>query len=545
MSKYDDFELVLSDFNKVEERMFLNNVREFAEGNQEVVVKTFDRLLKTKDLNLQLKYLVFRSIGELKYKEFIPIIKEALYAEDKVRLIIEAVNSLTAMTSLPAFKVAVDYIREHKDAEYAENLEKNVRAVFSKNQLLYHFDLFYRKRGDVSGLEKSSEYLVEHLPEDYVKDILPALTSRHHKVRFETLRILAQRPNPIYYNNIYHYFMDHYKMADESIFLMMSEALVKNASVSKAKTRIFKKLKELVPQLRGDKRVIFCIALLKLNTRELIHFIAGVYPKLNFERKILVLTNLRPEDYVHYMQFIKELLVEEHNEAILARIVESLARANDFQYLFDTLDRGNAIRKEKTLNIILDHVEREPAEIDNYIRAYVTPTQENKILHLAIEYLLKHTADHDFELIKSIFFSGVAFDIKILIIRNINRFDRYHQKLFIESIFKDLTVISAFKKDFLFSLLGVMNEKVFEEELEENILHQVLVMMEEAHFEDIVNFIYFFDRYEINNPQDCRLIIDEFRLIQNTLLKSIDDNNLVKMIHVLIRRIEKKMTLKK
>lgn len=90
-----------------------------------------------------------------------------------------------------------------------------------------------------------------------------------------------------------------------------------------------------------------------------------------------------------------------------------------------------------------------------------------------------------------------------------------------------------------------MNEKIFDEELEQKVLNRILVMLEEAHFDDIINFIYFFDKYNINNVQDSRLIIDELRLIQNTLLKSSNDSDLVRMIHTLIRSIEKKMILKK
>ena len=90
-----------------------------------------------------------------------------------------------------------------------------------------------------------------------------------------------------------------------------------------------------------------------------------------------------------------------------------------------------------------------------------------------------------------------------------------------------------------------MNAKVFDEESEEKILNRVLVLMEEAPAEELVNFVYFFDKYEISRPEDSQLIIDEFRLIQNTLLKSSSEQNLVRMIHVLIKNIERKMTLKK
>ena len=58
-------------------------------------------------------------------------------------------------------------------------------------------------------------------------------------------------------------------------------------------------------------------------------------------------------------------------------------------------------------------------------------------------------------------------------------------------------------------------------------------------------FVYFFEKYKINNRRDGKLIINEFRLIRNTLLKSGSEQDLVRMIHVLIENIERKMTLKK
>jgi hypothetical protein len=312
----------------------------------------------------------------------------------------------------------------------------------------------------------------------------------------ETLRILKSRPNPIYYSTLYYYFKENARTADEELFLLMSEALVNNASLSYVKMKIFQKLKVHQEHLKGDKQNVFSIVLLKLNTR---------------------------------------------NQSILAKIVEILVYANDFKYLFETIDIEKGVRKHKLFNMIL---EQDPEGIDHYLKKYVTPSQENQILLISLDYLARHAADNYYELITGIFFSGVSHELKILILRNVNKFEPQNQKLFVESIFKDTTVVRDFKKDFLFSLLGVMNAKVFDEELEEKILNQVLVFMEEASVEELVNFVYFFEKYEINNRQDCELIINEFRLIQNTLLKSNSEQDLVRMIHVLIKNIERKMTLK-
>ncbi|MFC2146869.1 HEAT repeat domain-containing protein, partial [Acidobacteriota bacterium] len=336
MTPFDHFDRILSDFKQLEERLFLDNVREFAQEHPEVVIKTFSVLLKKQKLNIQLKYLVLKSIRELKYPELIPALKETLNQENKAQIISEAVNSLAAIGTLPAYKVITGLMKKQEDNDYKENLEQGLKTIFTRNQLVYHFDVFYRDRGSVGNIDRSSEFLFKHLPDENIKELLPGLTSRFSKIRMETLRILKSRPNPIYYSTIYHYFKENAPTADEELFLLMSEALVNNASLSNAKMKIFQKLKVHQEQLKGDKRTVFSIVLLKLNTREIIPHIVKTYPKLNLDRKLLLFEHLNPGDYLYYMGFTRELLRREDNQNILAKIVEILVYANDFKYLFET-----------------------------------------------------------------------------------------------------------------------------------------------------------------------------------------------------------------
>lgn len=542
MTPFDHFDGILSDFKRVEEHVFLDNVREFAREHPEVVIKTFSMLLKKQKLNIKLRYLVLKSISELKYTELVPALKETLMNENKAQIRSEALNSLAAIGTLPAYKVIIGLMKKQEDNDYQEKLEKSLKTIFSRNQLVYHFDVLYRGRGNVGNIDKSSDFLIKHLPDENIKELLPGLASRFSKIRMETLRILKNRPNPIYYSTLFYHFKENAQAADEELFLLMSEALVNNASLSNAKMKIFQKLKGYRKQFEGDKRNVFSIVLLKLNTPEIIPHIVKTYPLLSLDRKLLLLEYLNPNDFIYYMDFIRELLHCEDNQSILKKIVEILVYANDFKYLFETIDLEKDARKQKLFNLILEH---DPEEIDHYLEKYVTPSQGNQILLLSLDYLLRHTPDNYFDLITGIFFSGVSNEIKILIVRNINKFEPQNQMLFLESIFKNTSVVRDFKKDFLFSLLKIMNAKAFEVEVEEKILNRVLVFMEEASLEELVNFVYFFEKYEINNRQDCELIINEFRLIQNTLLKSGSEQDLIRMIHVLIKDIERKMTIKK
>lgn len=542
MTPFDNFDQVLSDFDKVEERQFLINIREFAEKFPEVVIKTFSVLLKNQALNFQLKYLILKSGSELGYPGLIPALKEVLQHEKNVQIITEAINGLAAIGSLSAYKVIIEFIKRKKGTEYRKKIEQSLKSIFIRNQLVYYFDILYCDRGDAGNIEKSSEFLIKHLSDDHVKDLLVALTSRFNKIRVETLRIIKHRPKPIYYSTIYYFFKENAPTADDELFLEMSEALINCASLSTTRMKIFQKLKIHLTQLEGDKRNVFCIVLLKLNTRETIPCAIEIYPELNFDRKLLLLEYLNPDDFRFYPDFLRNLLNHEDNQIVLAKIVEILIYAGDYKYLFETIDLERGVRKHKLLNMIL---EQAPDKIDDYLKKYITPAQENQILLSVVAYLLNHDVDNYFELITGVFFSGVSPEIKVLILRDINKFESHRQKLFIESILNDLQVVRDLKKDFLTSLLNVVNKKIFDEEMEGKILNQVLVLMEEAAVEEIVNFVDFFDKYTMNKKRDCKLIIDELRLVRETIIKAGIEPNLVRNINVLTRKIEEKMKLKR
>ncbi|MCX6581427.1 MAG: hypothetical protein NT166_14735 [Candidatus Aminicenantes bacterium] len=550
MGTTEDFSLLLSDFNKVQEGVFLDNINNFAGNNKDAVIKTFSLLLKSENVNIQLKYLVLKSMGELKYREFIPMIRQLLDRGDKVRIIQAAIDCLVRINTMEAYKTVALFLRENPGTDFKMQVEDGLKELLNKNRLLYHFDVFYRDRGgggggDIKGVEKSGEFLVKHLPEIYVKDILPALSSKFYDIRYGALQILENRPNPLYYMPIYNHFKAHAQStsasADEKFFLVLSRALVTNAALSKLSGQIFLTLKERLQELEGNKRLIFAIMLLKLDTPAMIAEIIEIYPRLDYIGKRQVFQNLDRRDTGCYLDFLRRLLKEETNDDLSARIMEILISAQDFEYIFQVIKDEPVRRKEMLLEILLQY---DPPDLQEHLKECIQSSHGDRSLHLSLEYLLRHAADDYFAFIKSIFFSGVPNGIKTLIIRNIAKFSSYNRKVFMESVFKDIKVIDHFKKDFLFSLLGLLNEKKLDKEFEDMLLNRVLVMMEESRIEDIIHFIYFFDRYEVSNIKDLGLIIEELRLLQDMILKSGRKDDLVRSIHVLIKSIEKRARLK-
>lgn len=537
----EDFNLVFSGFNKLDERAFLSNINYFAKKNKESAIKIYGKLLKEKNIDSQLKYLVVKSMGELKYNEFVPMVKQLLNRGDKIQIIYAAIAALVRINSIEAYKIIASYSLEKPVSDFKIPVEEGLNELFRKNRLFYHFDVFYRDRGYVKGVEKSGEFLANNLPDIYIKDILPCLSSKFYNIRCETLKILKLRPNSLYYIPIFNHFKSHALSVDDKFFLLLSESLMINASLSKLSSQIFHSLRERLKDLEGNKRLIFSIMLLKLNTPEMISEIIESYPKLDYEGKKLVLENLKLDNHPCYIDFIRRLLKEESSDNLPEKIMGILIYAQDFDYIFQVIKDERTRRKEILLEILLQF---EPPRMDSYIKDFVHSSQEDRILYISLEYLLRNTADEYYEIIKNIFFSGVPNDIKTLIIRNLGNFSPDNRKTFIESIFKDIKVVNLFKKDFLHSLLELLNEKKFDRDSENLLLNKILIMMEESSIDEITDFIYFFDKYEVNNRKDFGLIIAELRLLQGMILKSGHKDDLVRSIHVLIRNIEKRTNLK-
>lgn len=541
MALVDDFEAIIFTYNRVEEREFLRSVEDFAEKHKEVVIRSYFTLLRQVSISLQLKYLALKSIGELKYREFLPLLQDVLNRDNKIRIIYSAVEALVRINTLGAYKVLVHYLRDKPGSDAQPFVEENLKELFNRNHLIYHFDVFYRSRGHALGIEKSSEYLINHLSDEYIKEILPCIACKHYNIRYETLRILKNRPNALYCAPIYNLFKEQHQQADEPMFRLLCETLVLNASLSRAANRYYNSLKQHLDELQGKKNILLSLVLLKLNTAGMIPTVSQLYPRLNFHEKEMMFENINREEYEHFLDFMRDLLTGEDREELLKRVMEILIYAVDFPFIFNLLERERKLRRETLFEILMDF---DPPAIEGYVHQYIDPNQSTRVLYLCMQYLMRHAADDHFDMVKSIFFSGVHNEVKTLIIRYVNRFSPGNQRLFMQQVFDDLKVIRHFKKDFLYSLVGLLNEKVFDQQLEHRIIERVLVLMEEANFDEIIHFIYFFEKYHLEDKDLLELISEELRLIQNTILKSSNKDEMVRLLHMLVKNMEKRFALR-
>ncbi len=478
--------------------------------------------------------MLLKIVGVLKFQSFIPLLSHLLNKEDKVRIISEILNSVTNIISIESYKLLVTFFSNPKNKNYLPKFNGYLKMFYAKSPLIYHFDLFYRDRGDVKNIELSTNYLINNLDETYVKDLLPAIYSKYKTISFEALRLFEKKPGSLFYNSINDLFLTKYE-EDNLYYKQLVKTLFNNVLVSPHKKKISVKLKDQLKILSHKRKNYFIVFLLKLDTETIINKALTIYKELEIDEKILFFNNLDANKYMFYTEFIKNKFIEEVNDKILLRIIFIFMINNEYEFVFHTTMKQKGARREKLLNLIIETGKK---NLSDYFSKFLTLKEDNNILQNVIAYIMNDKPDVYYKDIISILFSGIDLKIKQKIIRSIKFFNTSNVKKVIKNILDQPNVLSFIEKDFLLMLISLQEKNTFDGLLLEQLLNYILKMMEEARQEDIINFIFFFDSFEFTKQEHKTLIIDEFKMIQKTLLRSPENDNLVSMIYKLIPKLD-------
>jgi len=524
---------IIKDYKLLEENIFIGRISDIALENKNLVISKLQAILDDDKTGIHLKYLIIKLTGILKYQKFIPILTKLLVKEDKDRMIGEILNSLSNIINIESYKTVTAFFSEPKNKIHLPKFNTYLKVFYGKSPLIYHFDVFYRERGDVNNIDISSKYLITHLEQTYVKNILPAIFSKYDNISLEALKILEKRPGTLFYKNIDELFKSRYKQCSQIYFRQMTRALLENSIISPHKKKLYIKLKNYLNELQGDKKSYFIMLLLKLDTKKILSQAVSIYNQLPIEDKLSFLNNLEPALYPIYGNFIRDLLIKEVNEDILIKVISIIMLNKEFDFLFEIAEKQRGVKREYFISMI---IETGTGGLSHYMKSFLSLSESNTIIIFAIGYIMNDSPDTYYNEIANLLLSGVALEIKQRVLRNIKKFNDENTVKIINSILENKTVLKKLEKDFLLLIIVLQERELFDGKLLEFILNKVLLMMEEAEPEQIVNFIYFFDSFEVKNNAHKKLIIDELKMIQNTLLKSSKNDNLVNMIYKLIKK---------
>jgi len=526
---------LIKDYKLLDENIFISRVNDIAEDDLSLVLSKIQSVLSYSETGIHLKYLLIKVIENNKSKKFIPILTKVLKTENKERIVWETLNAFVNIPTIESYKTLVGFFSEPKNKYFLHKFNSYLKIFYKKSPIIYHFDIFYRNRGDVKNIDSSGKFLIEHLNEIYVKDLLPAIYSKYENIREEALKIFEKRKSSLYFHNIDELFIKQYKSCELKYFKQITRTLFENALVSPHKKKILMKLFNYLDSLNKEKRNFFIIQLLRLDTGKIINMAIDIYGKLSVEDKLIFLNNLDPDLYSIYKFFIRELLDDEIDEKLLLKIIKILIQNKENDLLFENIGKQNEKRKELLINMI---VETGVKGISDYLSVFLLPTEKNSVIFLVVGYIMNDEPDKYFLDFKNLLFSGVELVIKQRILRNIKKFNDDNIVLFIDYILDNILILKGLEKDFLLLIISLQERNVFNENLSETILNKVLMIMEESDSDGIINFVYFFDSFKIVNNKQKKLIVDELKMIQKTLLKSTKNDNTVSMIYRLIKKME-------
>jgi hypothetical protein len=529
------FDSLLKEYKTLEENIFISRISDIAEENIDLVINKIQDTLIKPEISIHLKYLLIKVIENLKNHKFLPLLASLLENEDRERIVWEILNAFASITTVESYKIIVGFFSKSENRNFIHKFKTYLKIYFKKKPLIYHYDIFYRNRGDIKNIESSGKFLIENLNETYVKDILPAIYSKYENISEEALKIIERRKGPLYFHSVDKLFIAKYKSSKMKYFKQMTRTLFENALVSPHKKKIVSKLYNYLNLLPEDKQNYYIIYLLKIDTARIIERAIDIYDELSVDDSLLFLNNLEKEVYSIYKFFIRGLLKEEVNENILLKIIKILIENEEFDFLFDSIEKQNGTRRELLINMI---VETGYEGMSNYLIKFISLSEDNAIIFSAVGYLMNDNPDNFFDELKNLIFSGVDIRIKQKIIRNVKKFNDENIYEFMNLILENTIALKGLEKDFLLLAVALQEKVMFDGPFLEELLNRVLMMMEETEPKGIINYIYFFDSFKIKNRKQLELIINELKMVQKTLLKSTEYDDTVSMIYRLIKKLD-------
>lgn len=527
---------LLERFNRLEEEPFLRALGEVVAAERAAAAAEFAVLLGAAEISVQLKYLLLKGIQSFPGDDFLPAVERTLASETRARLILESLTALWRIGSIPAYKSLARFAASPSAAPLAERVQEARRQFLERHPLVYHFDVFFRRRAEVKNPESSANYLAEHLADEYFRDILPAVESPEESLAAAALLLLRRRPQPAVLPFVVRFFRTRAAALAPLLFRRAAETLTTLARSSPIRDAVFSGLSEMLPRLDEEKRRLLSILLLQLDTAAQMAVLAQHYDGFSLEEKLLFLDSFDLDQAPRFLDFARRLLRSEDHPDLLRRIVRWLEAGRDWEHFFRQAAAATPARRKCLLGLVL---ENSPAGIAAFLTPYLEHPDDDALLLSVVEYILEHEANSHFDSLFRILHGGAGDDVKDRIAARVGVFSAENGQRIIRSLVEERRGGAAAARRALYTILRFREMVQADPKWEEWLLDRILVRMEEAESEALVHYVHFFDKYRFPRPEQTALIVAELKLIQNTLLRSSDPQQLVKTIHLLIHRLER------
>lgn len=533
------FHTLLVNRSLFDDEAFLRRLDELASHGGSALIAEVARLLAVPGLHAHVKFLLLKHAQRRPDPLFVPAACQVVEADGRIRLRTEALVALGRVATPAAYRALVHYAGRPPAEELARAGDV-LAAAISATPLLFHYDAFWRPQRGRKNLTASVEHLARHLTEEDAVTLLPALDPPLREITGPAWQFFARRSNGALLPPLLKALLRWDGNLPEPVFRTAAGAVIDAAADSGFRAKAFATLRRFAETLPAPLELVLSILLLRLDTPALLPGLAGRYGGLPAAYKDLFLQSLDPAARGETATFAAGLLAIESDPSRLARSVQLVLGQGErgLELLFHRLPQEKVVRRRILVEAA---VEAAPPGLTRHLTPLLTGETDPEILKSALDSLLKSPPDVLLAPLERLLSSGVETEVKSLIVRRLPQFSVAGQERLALFLTDRLPGEREVRKNLLISLLEVMNRPGLADAIVSRLLERVLVMMEEADLEEVVQFVYFFDRLLPRSPKEISLIQGELRMVQNTLLQAGDPAGMVSRIHHLLRRLEKRL----
>ncbi len=485
--------------------------------------------------NILRRYLLLKAVGRSKCLQLMPFLEEVVLQEKRKRLQQEALQAMLQINPLRAYLIFLR-IKKLSSSDLAQRIDFLVNELL-KNKLVFYFDFFYQQRvKSEAEMNVAVDFLKQNMAPEFLPELLFLLNGTNFFLISYLLRLLAARPLNIATMVIFRFISNNYRSISRELFIQAVDSFVACAEKCEFLEKYPAKIEALLKKMPREEFICFQLQLLKVGYLMPRLDLKKFYSALNSDQKIKFLKNSSLSVIKYVIKEIEQDFQQESDEQFLqlaAQKILEVGKKDSLHSFFIQLNDLN--QKRAALAALLE----KPAEDDiALLEKHFHYQQPVAILEVYIDETVKQGITSFIKPMQRVWCEIDGEQKLQLIIRRFNKLKSPHLEEFIRVIFADRRKLARLTDELLIALIPLFQKETgLPLELQEIVLNQILVLMEEADFEQLINFIHFFDAVVISAESLRLLIVEELRLIQNTILKSRGNDDLIGRLHFLINKI--------
>ncbi len=530
--------LLLANYADIDEKKFLERIITAAGRDQDYLFPRMSALAVAAETPAHLKYLLFKAMGLLARREFLPVLEKSVRDEQKIRLALQALESLLLIPSPLVLRILERLNQGEQRPEITAAINNQLKQLALSNPVLFYCRRL--EQGLVAAIDDPAlEFLSKKLDDGGVDELLLFLDNGREETVTAIALLLRKRPRPGAVLPLLAALREHFKSMSREGLRLLLQVLAAHLPSLRFREGALREIQALAEQADGWRRRSLGIMLAVM--AEDLAGLNDLFLELDGDEKEFLFNMLTAlNDPAVFVPTLSGWTETEENSRSLQFIAAIMSASEGG--LEKALKLVSTAAPEKALWLLrgirsgLRGAYPDQGEISSLLAR--TMADEQLQLEL-LETLFLGDAASAFDTCREVFLKTRFPAVRRMMVKNLEKFDPDQVYRLTREALQAVKPRWPMLSELLPAAAARFSNSELSSDQEAELITPLLVMLEKAAVKDLNPFVQFLDRCPVRTEEIRTLVVDELRMVLNTVLESKGPESLVKALHQLIKKLER------